>query len=88
MIDERESAQAEGEALPVIPQPGPLHSSTRILSRAERAVVSDAERVIAAVEAWYTQHFHRASVEGRAPISAEDKAALVAAVAKASQAKE
>jgi hypothetical protein len=79
MIDENVSAQAEGSHVP---------AKAGFFSRAEKAVVSDAERVIAAVEAWYAQHFHRASVEGRAPISAEDKAALVAAVAKASQAQE
>lgn len=51
--------------------------------RAEEAVVSDAERVIAAIEAWYARHFHRAAVEGRQPISAADKADLVKAVTEA-----
>lgn len=75
MNDENESAQAEGSPTP---------AKAGFFSRAEKAIASDAERVVAAVEAWYAQHFHRATVEGRAPISAEDKAALVKAVTEAS----
>lgn len=44
---------------------------------------SQAERVNDAIEQWYAAHFHRAAVEGRAPISAADKAALVQAVTEA-----
>lgn len=47
-----------------------------------------AERIESAIEAWYARHFHRASVEGRAPISAADKADLVAAVKASVQTKE
>jgi len=46
---------------------------------------SQAERVNDAIEAWYARHFHRASVEGRAPISTADKADLVQAVAASIQ---
>lgn len=51
--------------------------------RVESAASADVRKVIAAVEAWYARHFHRAAVEGRAPISATDKADLVKAVAEA-----
>lgn len=40
---------------------------------------------VEAVEAWYAQHFHAAAVSGRAPIPADDYAALKAAVAASSQ---
>lgn len=51
--------------------------------RVESAASADVRKVIAAIEAWYARHFHRAAVEGRAPISATDKADLVKAVAEA-----
>lgn len=51
--------------------------------RVESAASADVRKVIAAVEAWYARHFHRAAVDGRAPISATDKADLVKAVAEA-----
>jgi hypothetical protein len=72
MIDETKAAPAEGEALPV--------SRFR---RAEKAIESDAERVIAAVERWYAAHFHAAALAGTAPLSADDKAALIQHVADA-----
>ncbi len=76
MIDEPVAAKAEGEALPAsIPPPLP----TSWIERAE----SDVERVIAAVERWYAAHFHRAAVAGTAPITADDKAALIQHVADA-----
>lgn len=76
MINETEAAKAEGEASPAIT---PTPAKAGFFSRAE----SDVERVIAAVEAWYAAHFHAAAVEGRAPITADDKAALIQHVADA-----
>ena len=54
------------------------------------AFFSPAKRVTPAeaVEAWYARHFHRAALEGRAPISTADKADLVQAVAASTQAQE
>jgi len=43
---------------------------------------------VEAVEAWYARHFHRAALEGRAPISTADKADLVQAIAASTQAQE
>lgn len=51
--------------------------------RAEKDADADFKRIEAAIEAWYARHFHRAAVEGRAPISATDKADLVKAVTEA-----
>jgi len=76
VINETEAAKAEGEASPAIT---PTPAKAGFFSRAE----SDVERVIAAVEAWYAAHFHAAAVEGRAPITADDKAALIQHVADA-----
>ena len=76
MIDETEAAKAEGEASPAIT---PTPAKAGFFSRAE----SDVERVIAAIERWYAAHFHSAAVEGRAPITADDKAALIQHVADA-----
>ncbi|MDE1907136.1 MAG: hypothetical protein KGH75_11880 [Rhodospirillales bacterium] len=76
MIDETEAAKAEGEASPAIT---PTPAKAGFFSRAE----SDVERVIAAIERWYAAHFHAAAVEGRAPITADDKAALIQHVADA-----
>ena len=57
---------------------------------AEAGSLSPAKPVTAveAVEAWYARHFHRAALEGRAPISTADKADLVKAVAASTQAQE
>ena len=76
MIDETEAAKAEGEASPAVT---PTPAKAGFFSRAE----NDVERVIAAVERWYAAHFHAAAVEGRAPITADDKAALIQHVADA-----
>lgn len=72
MSTENESAPAEGEALPF-----------SRLKRAEKAIETDAERVIAAIERWYADHFHRHALAGTAPLSADDKAALIQHVADA-----
>jgi hypothetical protein len=72
VIDETVSAPAEGEALPV-----------SRFKRAEQAIQTDAERVIAAIERWYAAHFHAAAAAGTAPLSADDKAALIQHVADA-----
>lgn len=42
-----------------------------------------AERVNDAIEAWYAKHYHSAALAGRAPISADEKAALVAHITAA-----
>jgi hypothetical protein len=76
MNDETASAPAEGEALPDSNKPS-------FASWAEKVVQTDVERVIAAVERWYAAHFHAAAVAGRAPITADDKAALIQHVADA-----
>jgi hypothetical protein len=70
MNDEPVSAQAEGEALP---ESCEIDASIRV----------DAEPVIAAIERWYAEHFHAAVLSGRAPITADDKAALIQHVADA-----
>lgn len=85
MNDETASAPAEGEALPV---PGKtiaatLRVDTKPITDAIGELRIDAERVIAAVERWYAAHFHAAAVAGRAPITADDKAALLKHVADA-----
>lgn len=72
MNDETVAAPAEGEALPV-----------SRFKRAEQAIETDVERVIAAVERWYAAHFHKAAQSGTAPLSADDKAALIQHVADA-----
>lgn len=74
MNDETESAQAEGEALPDS-LPPPLPSEV-------------AQRAVAAVERWYADHYHAAAVAGRPPITAEDKASLIAHVSAALTPKE
>ena len=76
MIEEIKSAPAEGEALPAsIPPPlkGGFFST----------VEGDVKRVIAAIDAWYEKHFHSCAVAGTAPLSADDKAALIQHVAEA-----
>lgn len=46
---------------------------------------SQAERVNDALEAWYADHYRRAAVAGRAPISAEEKSDLTKAITAAIQ---
>ena len=75
MIDETVSGKPEGEALPAFNPP----PKGGFFSRAE----SDVERVIAAIERWYAAHFHAAAIAGTAPLSADDKAALIQHVADA-----
>lgn len=41
------------------------------------AVEAAIKRAVAGVEAWYEKHFHRATVRGAQPISADDKALLI-----------
>lgn len=78
MSDENTSASpADRSAAPAVqPSPG-------FFAKAEAVVVSDVERAVAAVERWYAAHFHAAAVAGRAPITADDKAALIQHVADA-----
>lgn len=75
MNDDTASAQAEGEALPAsIPPPkGGFFSPVESL----------ASRAEAAIERWYAAHFHRHAQAGTAPLSADDKAALIQHVADA-----
>ena len=70
MIDENEAAQAEGEA---VPRENAWH-------RVEDACESVADRAIAAVERWYSAHFHKGQTTGSPVISSDDKAALIASV--------
>lgn len=44
-----------------------------------------AERVNDAIEGWYADHFRRAALAGRAPISADEKAELTKAITAAIQ---
>ncbi|HEX7732423.1 MAG TPA: hypothetical protein VF415_07230 [Rhodanobacter sp.] len=74
MNEDTASAQAEGEVLPES-LPPPLPDSAT-------------QRAEAAIEAWYADHFHAAAVAGRAPITAEDKASLIAHVTAAITPKE
>lgn len=72
--DTEAGALPEGEALPAsLPPPLPRHIDPR---------------AVEAVERWYTKHFHAAAVAGRAPITAEDKASLIAHVSAAINPKE
>ena len=66
MNDEIESAQAEGEALPAVTPPP-----------ANAGFFASVHPVIAAIERWYEAHFHAHAVAGTAPLSANDKAALL-----------
>lgn len=75
MTDDTVSGQPEGEALPV--------AKRSRLGEAVNLVTTDAERVLAAVERWYAAHFHRCAAAGTAPLSADDKAALIQHVADA-----
>lgn len=74
-----DAAKAEGEALPESNQP----AKAGFFVRAEKAALSLEERAVAAIEDWYERHFHACAVAGRAPLSADDKAALVKSVADA-----
>jgi hypothetical protein len=78
MNDETESGQPEGEALPTSTPP-PLPPQGGFFSPDD----SPATRAEAAIERWYAGHYHRAAAEGRAPLSADDKAALIASVREA-----
>lgn len=70
MNEDIESGQPEGEALPEsLPPPLPAHAANGLH-----------ERLLDAIERWYAAHFHAAAVAGRAPITADDKAALVSSV--------
>lgn len=84
MIDETTSASADGDAVPESNQP----AKAGFFVRAEHAVLSLEQRAVAAVEAWYARHFHAAATEGRPPISAEEKASLIAHVSEALTPKE
>lgn len=77
MNDETDTAQAEGEVLP-----------KSFAKTAEAAVLSLEQRVLAALDRWYEKHFHAAAADGRAPISAEEKASLTAHVSEALTPKE
>lgn len=79
MNDDIKSAQAEGDALPSFSQP----PKGGFFSSAEKTIETDVDRVIAAVERWYAAHFHRAALAGTAPITADEKAALIQHVADA-----
>ena len=48
----------------------------------------DMQRATAVVDGWYAEHYHAAAIAGRAPITAEDKASLIAHVAAALTPKE
>lgn len=76
MNDETNSAKAEGEELPAVtPTPAKAGFFTPI--------ENDLERVLEAIERWYAKHFHHAVIAGVAPISADDKAALIQHVTEA-----
>lgn len=79
MKDEDTAAKAEGEALPESTQP----AKAGFFVRAEQTALSIEQRAVAAIEDWYERHFHACAVSGRAPLSADDKAALVKGVADA-----
>jgi hypothetical protein len=84
MNDEPVSAQAEGEALSESEKfDNALHFNGTPEPAWFDSAKTDVERVIAAVEAWYAAHFHAAALAGRAPITADDKAALIQHVADA-----
>lgn len=53
--------------------------------RVESVVSADVKKVVAAIEAWYAEHFRRAALAGRAPISADDKSELTKAITAAIQ---
>lgn len=77
MTEDTVSAKAEGQPVPEVP------AATDFLHRAEQAFLTVEQRVIAGIEAWYERHFHKAAVEGRQPLSADDKAALLKSVTDA-----
>lgn len=80
MNDETASAQADGEV---------LHVSQVAAAGARAAVAAyDQQQAIDAIERWYAAHFHAAAVSGRAPITAEEKASLIAHVTEALTPKE
>lgn len=69
-------ASAPNASAPAAPQP----AKAGFFSSAEREVESLVERVEQAIERWYAAHYHAATVAGRAPITTDDKAALVSSV--------
>jgi hypothetical protein len=84
MIEDTASAPAEGEALPVPPpsRTASWEGAFPVVPQAPDGT-SCLDRVIAAIERWYERHFHAAAVSGTAPITADDKAALIQHVADA-----
>jgi hypothetical protein len=84
VIDETISGHPEGEALPASNEiKVAIHLDPKPLVYAIGELKADAARVIDAVERWYAAHFHAAAVAGVAPLSADDKAALIQHVADA-----
>lgn len=83
--DTESGALPEGEALPEH-LPPPLPGSAVQLG--DQANLNGQSAVLDAIERWYAAHFHAAAVAGRAPITAEDKASLIAHVSEALTTKE
>lgn len=69
-------AAAPDASAPAAPQP----AKAGFFSRAEHEVEDLAKRVEDAIERWYAAHYHAATLAGRAPITTDDKAALVSSV--------
>jgi hypothetical protein len=84
MQEENKSGLPEGGALPAsnTSERAPTEKET-LVERIEGDIKSDADKVIAAIEAWYEKHFHTAIEQGRAPISSDEKTALVTGVVAA-----
>lgn len=78
--DTEAGALPEGEALPEH-LPPPLPGSAVQLG--DQANLNGQSAVLDAIERWYADHFHACAVAGRAPITADDKAALIASVREA-----
>jgi len=66
MTDTTDSGQPEGGALPV--DEAPLAPAQPI------STVQDA------IERWYAKHFHDAVIDGRTPITVDEKASLIQSV--------
>ncbi|HKJ94269.1 MAG TPA: hypothetical protein VKA32_01415 [Gammaproteobacteria bacterium] len=67
-----------GDAVPES-RGGFVNTAKRDHAKADDAV----DHLIAAIERWYADHFHRAAINGTQPITADDKAALIAHVSDA-----
>jgi hypothetical protein len=80
MNEENEAAQAEDEGLP---EASNVAESEPVLAEVEHEIQSLEQRVIAAIDTWYEAHFHKAAVEGRTPITSDDKDALLKGVTAA-----